>query len=144
MEFTPEFLRRLQRRDEQAFQTLYQQTVTRLARYLAGRYRLDRQTRDDLISDFFVKLRQRLHLLDVEQSFEARFWTMFRHFVIDFFKTNKQATSLDELGEQIDHHQPTPLAMAQQSHQLQQIYRVLDQLDDVSREIVVLRYVEDL
>jgi DNA-directed RNA polymerase specialized sigma24 family protein len=37
-----------------------------------------------------------------------------------------------------------PLQQAQQLIQLNRIYGVLDQLDDLSREVVLLRYVEDL
>jgi len=37
-----------------------------------------------------------------------------------------------------------PLQQAQHVSQLNRIYTVLDQLDDVSKEIVILRYVEDL
>jgi RNA polymerase sigma factor (sigma-70 family) len=37
-----------------------------------------------------------------------------------------------------------PLQQAQNSAQLKRIYSALDQLDDLSKEIVILRYVEDL
>lgn len=144
MEFSKEFVGRLLRRDEHAFSTLYQQMVDRLYRFLVGRYRIDRQTAYDVIADFFVKLRQRLDRIDVEQSLESWIWTMFRNFVIDYFKTQKMPVRLDDTLETEDTDIEHPAQYTEKNHQLKQIYMVLGHLDDVSKEIVLLRYVEQL
>jgi RNA polymerase sigma-70 factor, ECF subfamily len=144
MEFSPEFIRRLQRREQQAFSELYTSMVDRLYRYIAGRYHLDRQGMYDLIGDFFVKLRDRIDRVDPKQPLEPRVWTVFRNFVADYFKTKKHAVRLDWLEDILKDTGIDPLQQAQNATQLKRIYSALDQLDDLSKEIVILRYVEDL
>ena len=53
MNYSLEFLQRLASRDQQAFADLYELTSDHLYRYMAGRYRLDRETMHDLLGDFF-------------------------------------------------------------------------------------------
>lgn len=144
MEFSPEYVRRLQRRDQQAFSELYTKMVDRLYRYIAWRYHLDRQWMYDLIGDFFVKLRDRIDRINPAQPLEPWIWTVFRNFVADYFKTKKHTSRLDGLEDMLQDTGLDPLQQAQQATQLNRIYTVLDQLDDTSKEIVILRYVEDL
>ncbi len=144
IEFSPAYLRRLQRREQQAFSELYNTMADRLYRYIAWRYRLDRQGIYDLIGDFFLKLRDRIDRIDVEKPLEPWIWTVFRNFVVDYFKTQKHTSRLDGLEDVLQDTALDPLQQAQQLTQLNRIYGVLDQLDDLSREVVLLRYVEDL
>lgn len=144
MNYSLEFLQRLASRDQQAFGQLYEITSDRLYRYIAGRYRMDRQTMHDLLSDFYVKLRQHIDRLDPKLAFEARLRTMFRNFLVDYFKTKQHQLRLDEIGELEDDESISPIKYTQSAHQLEQIYAILDQLDDVSKEIVLFRYVEEL
>jgi len=144
MEFSPEYVRRLQRRDSQAFSELYTNMVDRFYRYIAWRYHLDRQAMYDLLGDFFVKLRDRIDRIDSAQPLEPWIWTVFRNFVADYFKTKKHTSRLDGLEDMLQDTALDPLQQAQQLTQLNRIYAVLDQLDDASKEIVILRYVEDL
>ena len=51
---------------------------------------------------------------------------------------------MDWLEDMLQDTALDPLQQAQQVSQLNRIYGVLDQLDEVSKEIVILRYVEDL
>jgi len=95
IEFSPEYVRRLQRRDQQAFSDLYTKMVDRLYRYIAGRYHIDRQGMYDLIGDFFVKLRDRIDRVNPEQPLEPWIWTVFRNFVADYFKTKKHTQRMD-------------------------------------------------
>lgn len=143
-EFTPEYVRRLQRREQEAFSELYTYMVDRLYRYIAGRYHLDRQWMYDLIGDFFVKLRDRIDRIDPEQPLEPWIWTVFRNFVIDYFKTKKQTQRLDWLEDMLQDADPDPLMQAQNNAQISRIYAALDQFDELSKEIIILRYVEDL
>lgn len=144
MEFSPEYVRRLQRRDQQAFSELYTKMVDRLYRYIAWRYHIDRQGMYDLIADFFVKLRDRIDRVNPEQPLEPWIWTVFRNFVADYFKTKKHTQRMDWLEDMLQDKALDPLQQAQHVSQLNRIYTVLDQLDDMSKEIVILRYVEDL
>lgn len=144
MEFTPDYIRRLQRRDQQAFSDLYTAMVDRFYRYLAGRFHLDRQGIYDLIGDFFVKLRDRIDRVDPNQSFESWIWTVFRNYTADYFKTKKHDQRLDGLDEILKDTALDPLQQAHNTTQLQRIYKALDRLDELSKEIVLLKYVEGL
>ena len=144
MEFSPELLKRLSQRDEEAFGKVYKYMVDRLYRYTAGRYRIDRATIYDIISDFFVKLRNRIDRIDPKQAFEAWIWTIYRNFLIDYFKAYKQTASLSTVEERVDDTILQPGQHVQISYQVKQIYAVIDQLDDLSKEVVLLRYVEQL
>ena len=144
MEFTPTYINRLKKRDQQAFSELYTFMVDRLYRYLAWRYQLSRNEILDLVGDFFVKLRDRLDRIDPKYSVEARIWTMFRNFVADWFKTKKNNSRLDVYSEILADSGADPARHTQDNYQLERIYSVLDTLDDLSREIIILKYVEDL
>jgi len=144
MNYSLEFLQRLASRDQQAFADLYELTSDHLYRYMAGRYRLDRETMHDLLGDFFVKLWQHIDRLDPELAFEAWLRTMFRNFLADYFKTKQHQLRLDELVEPEDNDGISPLKYTQANHQLKQIYLVLDELDDLSKDIILFRYVEEL
>lgn len=144
MEFSPEYVRRLQRRDQQAFSELYTKMVDRFYRYMAWRYHIDRQGMYDLIADFFVKLRDRIDRVDPKQPLEPRVWTVFRNFVADYFKAKKHTQRLDGLEDMLQDAGLDPLQEAQKATQLKRIYGVLDQLDDLSKDVVLFRYVEEL
>ncbi len=144
MEFSPEYVRRLQRRDQQAFSELYTKMVDRFYRYMAWRYHIDRQWMYDLIGDFFVKLRDRIDRVDPKQPLEPRVWTVFRNFVVDYFKAKKHTQRLDGLEDMLQDAGLDPLQEAQKATQLKRIYGVLDQLDDLSKDVVLFRYVEEL
>lgn len=62
------FLQRLQQRDDAAFTTLYNDTVDTFFRYLKTTYFLQREEIDDIISSFYVKLRENLTRLDIKAS----------------------------------------------------------------------------
>jgi len=62
----------------------------------------------------------------------------------DYFKTKQHQLRLDELVEPEDNDGISPLKYTQANHQLKQIYLVLDELDDLSKDIILFRYVEEL
>lgn len=58
------FLKKLQQRDDAAFTVLYNDTVDIFFRYLKVTYFLDNAEIDDILSAFYVKLRENLKRLD--------------------------------------------------------------------------------
>ena len=125
IEFETAFLLLLIQQDESAFNTFYLKTVDIFFRYLKTNYFLDQEECEDLIADFYVKFRNAVRNYDIEQSFSAYTWTIFKNALKDYFKKTKEIRLLD------------------QNFQLDMIQSAMQELDPTSREIIFLKFIED-
>ncbi len=82
------FLKRLQQREEAAFTILYNDTVDIFFRYLKVTYFLDNAEIDDILSTYYVKLRENLKRLDVKTGLSSWMRTIFKNLVKDNFKAH--------------------------------------------------------
>ena len=90
IEFETAFLLLLIQQDESAFNTFYLKTVDIFFRYLKTNYFLDQEECEDIIADFYVKFRNAVKSYDIEQSFSAYTWTIFKNALKDYFKKTKE------------------------------------------------------
>lgn len=57
MEFDSKLIHRLKKQDHTAFNEFYLQTVDVFFRYINANYNIKAQDKEDIISDFYVKIR---------------------------------------------------------------------------------------
>ena len=145
IEFETAFLLLLIQQDESAFNTFYLKTVDIFFRYLKTNYFLD------IIADFYVKFRNAVRSYDIEQSFSAYTWTIFKNALKDYFKKTKEIrfsqldspnpdfeSFEDSLVDEFDYSE-----LLDQNFQLDMIQSAMQELDPTSREIIFLKFIED-
>lgn len=144
MSFDKQFVTRLQKRDKQAFGELYKKTVDQLYRYVAWRYSLPKQEIYDLISDFYVKLWRVLDKYDDAYKFESFFRTVFKNMLKDSFKKKKEEHNSEKIMDVSWTDPDALLKSIQWSFQMWAIKEAMQWLDEVSYQVIIMRYVEQM
>ena len=151
IQFSKEFLELLKQQDAGAFNTFYLQTVDVFFRYLKSNFFISEEDSEDIIADFYVKFWNAVVKYDMEQSFSAYTWAIFKNTLKDFFKKHKDVSfsQLDWEGEDEEKFEDTLVDedefsdFLQQDFELDQIKEAMEMLDGLSKEIVFLRFIED-
>lgn len=142
MSFDQSLVKRIQRRDQKAFGELYSQTVDQLYRYVTWRYSLPKQEIQDLLSEFYLKLWRVIDKYDDSYKFESFFWAVFRNMLKDHFKKHKEIHDSIEVNKREYSNPDDMLQSIQWSFQIEAIQRAMKQLDEISYQIIILRYIE--
>jgi len=146
-----EIARGLRRRDPDLLDRLIQQYHYRLLRYLLM-LTANQETAEDLFQETWVRVLEKGRQYDARWKFEAWLFTIARHLTIDFLR-RRQPQSLDALldpgeGERpMELHDPegtTPFEAAAQSEEARHVASLLLRLPASYREVLVLRFQEDL
>lgn len=142
--------RGLQRRDPELLDRLIEQYQYRLFRYLV--YITGNQERaEDFFQETWIRVLERGHQYDGKSKFEAWLFAIARHLVIDW-QRQKKAQSLDALidpqeGAPVqfaDQDEPSPLSMVLSRESEASVQASLSQLPAIYREVLLLRFQEEL
>jgi len=142
--------RGLQKRDPDLLDRLIEQYQYRLFRYLVY-ITGNKERAEDFFQETWIRVLERGHQYDGKSKFEAWLFAIARHLVIDW-QRSKKAQSLDSLT---DPEQENPLQFANEkepsplhqilSHEAQEnVQASLSQIPAIYREVLVLRFQEEL
>lgn len=142
--------RGLQKRDPDLLDRLIEQYQYRLFRYLVY-ITGNKERAEDFFQETWIRVLERGHQYDGKSKFEAWLFAIARHLVIDW-QRSKKAQSLDSLT---DAEQENPLQFANEkepsplhqvlSHEAQEnVQASLSQIPAIYREVLVLRFQEEL
>jgi RNA polymerase sigma-70 factor (ECF subfamily) len=142
--------RGLQKRDPDLLDRLIEQYQYRLFRYLVY-ITGNKERAQDFFQETWIRVLERGHQYDGKSKFEAWLFAIARHVVIDWQLSKKQQ-SLDSLT---DPEQENPLQFANEkepsplhqilSHETQEnVQASLSQIPAIYREVLVLRFQEEL
>lgn len=146
-----ELARGLRRRDPDLLDRLIQQYHYRLLRYLlmlTGR----QETAEDLFQETWVRVLEKGHQYNAQWKFETWLFTIARHLAIDLLR-RRQPQSLEALLESGEPEKPmelkapegaTPFDTTAQSEEARRLASLLGRLPAVYREVLVLRFQEEL
>jgi RNA polymerase sigma-70 factor (ECF subfamily) len=145
-----ELARGLQRRDPELLDQLIEQYQFRLFRYLVY-ITGDRTRAEDFFQETWIRVLERGHQYDGKSRFEGWLFAIARNLVIDWQRQRK-TQSLDTLT---DPEQPNPLQIKDErstsaletvlsSEQDAQVQGALGQIAAVYREVLLLRFQEEL
>jgi RNA polymerase sigma-70 factor (ECF subfamily) len=145
-----ELARGLRRRDPDLLDRLIQQYHYRLFRYLAMLVG-QRETAEDLFQETWMRVLEKGHQYRGQWKFETWLFSIARHLAIDFLR-RRQPQSLDALLEESPAAAPPELAGAPasafdavaQGEEAARLAAVLEGLPPAYREVLVLRFQEDL
>ncbi len=150
IEFDTTQIKKLKEQDQNAFNQFYLQTVDMFFRYINANYFVAKQDAEDIISDFYVKFWEWVKSYKEDQSFTWYFRTIFKNTLKDFFKKNSDTPFTDlqfndewELFEDtlIDDVDITNLL--ENTFKFDQIQEAMKQLDDISKEIIYFKFIEE-
>ncbi len=146
-----ESIKKLKAQDQNAFNQFYLQTVDMFFRYINANYYVAKADAEDVVSDFYVKFREAVKSFKEDQSFSAYFRTIFKNTLKDFFKKNTDLpfTVLDgddpedESFEDglVDESDLTELL--NNDFHFEHIQKAMKQLDDVSKDIIYFKFIEE-
>ncbi len=131
--------------DKEAFSLLYKEYYVPLYRYIYVRVR-NKDTAEDLTQDVFLKIYRSIESLDPSISSPlGYFFTIARNTLIDFWRKKGVDTSQDDTElDQVADPGPDALAGAQLKEQSSLLRECLKELTKDQREVVTLRFIEDL
>jgi RNA polymerase sigma-70 factor (ECF subfamily) len=125
----------------------YQYRLVRYLIYLLGR----REEVDDLVQETWVRVLERGRSYDGRSRFEPWLFTVARNLAIDHMRRRKTSSlDLDDDGEQDSaprspaSNDPSPFVLAARTEDAQRLAQSMQALDSIYREVLVLRFQEDL
>ncbi len=131
-----------QKGDKNAFEILYKQYYTRIYRYCCiNLYR--NQTADDVTQEVFIRAWKALPKFTFNNggTFQAFLFRIARNLIIDLSR-KKKTISIDSVGE-ISKEDNLIDGIARQEN-IDKVKNALDKLAEVDKQIIILRYFEEL
>lgn len=129
-----------------AFAALYELYLAEIYRYVYYRV-MDHMEAEDLTEKVFIKAWESLTRPRPNrqplQNFRAWLYRIARNTVIDHQRTARHAVSIEDIDRlQVNH--PGLQEQVEQDERAQQLAQALSQLDETSREVLLLRFVNQL
>jgi RNA polymerase sigma-70 factor, ECF subfamily len=145
-----EIARGLRRRDPELLDRLIERYQHRLLRYLfflTG----NRELAEDIFQETWIRVMERGRQYNGKAKFDTWLFAIARHLVIDWSR-KKTTASLEALQEQYGSEQafdvpasgPSPFDAVTSRENRESVQAALSQLDSVHREVLVLRFHEEL
>jgi RNA polymerase sigma-70 factor (ECF subfamily) len=139
----------LRRRDPDLLGRLIEQYQHRLFRYLVH-FTGDRRLSEDLFQETWLRVLERGKSYDGKSDFAAWLLRLAHNLAVDYFRT-RRGISLDELTDperaaplQVPDKRPTPYQQAASAEDRERVLTCLNGLPAAYREVVALRFHEDM
>ena len=150
MNFDKDFIEKLVKQDQRAFNEFYLKTVDIFFRYIQANFYLSKEASEDIISDFYVKRWTVVSKYDPKQSFSAFVWTVFKNLLKDSFKKHSDISfsTFDKTEDWLKFDERLEddfdmFELLESDFQYEQIENAMKRLDKESREIIYLKFIEE-
>lgn len=145
-----EIARGLRQRDPELLDRLIERYQHRLLRYLVF-LTGNRELAEDIFQETWIRVMERGKQYNGKSKFDTWLFAIARHLVIDWSR-KKTTTSLEALQEQYGNEQsfdppangPSPFDAVNTRENRESVQTALAQLDSLHREVLVLRFHEEL
>ena len=134
-------IEQIKKQDTNAFQQFYHIYVERFYRYLKSRSYLTDTQIHDIVSDTFYQLRIHLPDLSDNSKFESYIWTTLRSQFYQQIKARKPDARVDEIEDTLSDNS---MDRMDNNIEMWAIQWTLEKLDETTRDIIHLRYIEEL
>lgn len=148
--FETEHIKKLKQQDQNAFNQFYLQTVDMFFRYINANYFISKQDAEDIISDFYVKFWEGVKSYKEDQSFTAYFRTIFKNTIKDFFKKNSDKPFAElQKNDEWERFEDTLVddvdltTLLENDFKFEQIEHAMQRLDDMSKDIIYFKFIEE-
>ncbi len=131
--------------DSEAFALLYSEYYVPVYRYIFIRVK-KKELAEDLTQDVFLKIYRSIETLSPQAASPlGYFYTIARNTLIDHWRKKTVVTeSGDEYMDTVPDPSPNALEMAKLKEESSILHECLQKLTDEQREVVTLRYINDL
>jgi RNA polymerase sigma-70 factor, ECF subfamily len=129
--------------DYARFENYYSEFKHKIYSYLFYRSGRNRELAEDLTAEVFLKALEKIERYDEERSFKTWIYAIAHNHLIDYFRKNKKQVDLEEVEDFLASDMRTEEVL---DHRLaaEQVAELLPVLSDKERDIVLLRYHQDL
>ncbi len=128
--------------DPEAFGEIYDEYAEKIYRFIFFKVASEQEA-EDLSSEVFLKAWNYLIGEKPVKSIGALLYTIARNRVIDYYRQKKfEIEATEEMAKQLP--EDTSVAELEKKADLARVYKALGKLKDEYREIVVMRYLDDL
>lgn len=152
-QFDTEFLEKLIKKDAHTFAQFYEQTMDIFYRFLKSSYTISDVDIEDILSDFYTKIRNNLENIKLEYKFESFIWTVLRNTAKDFFASKKiywfsELWNSDEEGNESNFEDTLIwddwdyISILQNDYKYDQIKKSIEKLDLTTQQIIFLKYIQ--
>lgn len=141
-----ELLRRVKSGDTAAFGELYHTYVAKIYRFILFKVQTHEEA-EDLSADVFLRAWQHLYQQQrAVRNFRAFLYQIAKNLVIDYYRQRAQREFPADVaaGQAVDQRQQQLFHQAERSLELAEIAGIVRQLKDEYKDVVLLRYVEQL
>lgn len=154
IDFEKEFKKLLIQQDEPTFNDFYLQTVDIFYRYLKANYQLNEEDIQDILSDSYVKLRNWLANFNLDQNFSWYIRTIFKNNLKDFRKKRDlvwfsqiwnefwEEENKSDFEENLEDTESFA-DLLEIEFSFKQIKQAISTLDEISQDIIFLRFTEE-
>lgn len=140
--YIQELVELAQQGDNDAFGDIYSLFLDDIYRFVY--FKVSSEEVEDITENIFIKAWQKIHLYNKGGgNFRSWVFSIARNTVIDHYRTKKQATSLEEVGEIAD-DSTSPSWSTEQSLNKEILQAAIAQLPENYREIITLKFVNEL
>jgi RNA polymerase sigma-70 factor (ECF subfamily) len=148
--FDKNSIKKLLERDEATFNQFYLKTVDIFYRSLKGSFKIPESDIHDILADYYLKVWKNLKYYDTKYKFETRIWVVFKNYVKDYFKKKKityfgdfKTTENNLSIEDTIADEKDIKKFLQIDFEYKEIKKIISNLDQVSQEIIHLKFIEE-
>lgn len=135
---------------ETMFEKIYHQYHEDIYQYIFYMVK-DKQETEDIIQEVYIRVLRSYHSFNHESSEKTWIFSIARHVTYDYFRTLKRKRNRiveffnwSEKGNHIQATNKTPEEVVVQSDEIIQMYHCLDTCTANQREVIILRYLQQL
>ena len=140
-----ELARQLQQGNETALETMVSRYHSKIFAYI---YRMSKNyhSANDITQEVFIKICRNINQYNAGFSFKTWIYTIASNTCKDYLKSAYVQKTIPgfEMGDHVRDDADTPEEFLQKQDEREAIMEVLNQLGDIHREVVVLRFYEEL
>lgn len=134
---------RAKRGDKEAFGQIYKAYLKKIYRFICY-LTYDQDLSEDLAQNTFLKAWQSLGAFDLGKgTIQAFLFTIARNLVIDWSRKKKEAIWEDEVMERIESKEDIEEDLVKKEESVR-VHQALEVLDEFDKQVVILRYFEEL
>lgn len=131
------------KRDAQAFAQIYDLYIEKIYRFTFFKVASEQEA-EDISSEVFLKAWNYLISEKPVKNINALLYKIARNQVIDYWRQKKMDLNLDEAFSKDKSLEPAAVTELEQDADMARVYKALAKLKDEYREVVVMRYLDEL
>ena len=128
--------------DSSAFAVLFHRYVSKVYRFIFFRIK-EKDLVDDLTNEVFLRIWQQIQAEKKIDNFQAYIYKITRNLIVDHYRQRREQVDIDKVEHLIDETQDL-LSGINLDSEVADLLKKIEYLRDDYKEILLMRYVEDL